>query len=69
MKIDVRHKRVFLIWLGIYPLITLLFLLLGDYIAQLALPLKTLVLTVIAVPTLAYVILPFYHKVFAKWLE
>lgn len=64
-----KHKRTFLIWLAIYPLVTLLFYLLGDLLGQLPLPLKTLILTLIAVPTMSYLILPFYNRVFAKWLN
>jgi antibiotic biosynthesis monooxygenase (ABM) superfamily enzyme len=64
-----KHKRVFLIWLAIYPLITLLFYVLGGFLLQFPIPLRTLFLTLIAVPIMAYIILPFYNKVFAKWLE
>jgi antibiotic biosynthesis monooxygenase (ABM) superfamily enzyme len=63
------HKRTFLIWLAIYPLVTLLFYLLGGFLAPLPLPLRTLILTLIAVPLMAYVLLPFYFKVFNKWLN
>lgn len=69
MRVNVKHKRAFLIWLAIYPLITLLFLLMGDFLIRFPIPIRTLILTGIAVPIVFYVILPFYNKVFAKWLE
>mgnify|MGYP000738807251 CR=1 FL=1 len=64
-----RHKRVFLIWLAIYPLITVLFYVLGPHLQQFPVPLRTLMLTLVAVPIMAYIILPFYNKVFEKWLD
>ena len=69
MSLNTKHKRVFLIWLAIYPLITVLFLLLGDYLARFPLMVRTLILTLIAVPIAAYIILPFYNRVFHKWLN
>lgn len=64
-----KHKRAFLVWLAIYPLVTLLFYLLGDLLLLVPLPLRTLALTLIAVPLMSYLILPFYQKLFAKWLN
>ena len=64
-----KHKRTFLIWLAIYPLVTLLFYLLGNILMPFPLPVRTLILTLIAVPVMAYVILPFYNKIFHKWLN
>lgn len=69
MDNKLRHKRAFLIWLAIYPLITLLFFLFGDWLLLLPLPLRTLALTGVAVPIVFYVIVPFYNRVFRKWLE
>jgi antibiotic biosynthesis monooxygenase (ABM) superfamily enzyme len=69
MSKNIKHKRAFLIWMAIYPLITILFLVLGDYLMPYPVAVRTLVLTAIAVPTVVYVILPFYEKLFAKWLN
>lgn len=69
MKKNEKHKRAFLIWLAIYPLITLLFYLLGDLLIEMSLALRTFVLTVIAVPIVTYVILPFYVHIFNRWLN
>ena len=69
MRQNAKHKGAFLIWLAIYPLITLLFYLIGDFVVQFPIPIRTLIITLIAVPTVVYVILPFYHRVFAKWLN
>ncbi len=64
-----QHKRAFLIWLAIYPLITILFFLLGDWLVPLPLALRTLILTLIAVPIVFYAILPIYNRIFKKWLN
>lgn len=69
MDNKIKHKRAFLVWLAIYPLVTLLFYLLGEFLLQFPLPVRTLILTLIAVPMMAYIILPFYHRVFDKWLN
>ena len=66
---NTKHKRAFLIWLAIYPLITLLFYLLGDFVFQFPIPVRTLIITLIAVPTVVYVILPIYQRIFDKWLN
>lgn len=64
-----RHKAAFIIWLAIYPLITLLYSLLGNYLSGIALPLRTLVLTLIAVPIMFYVLVPLLNRVFHRWLN
>ena len=69
MSKNIKHKRAFLIWMAIYPLITILFLVLGDYLVHYPVAVRTLVLTAIAVPTVVYLILPFYEKLFTKWLN
>jgi antibiotic biosynthesis monooxygenase (ABM) superfamily enzyme len=69
MSKHIKHKRAFLVWLAIYPLITVLFLVLGDHLIIFPVPLRTLILTLIAVPIMAYVILPFYYRIFDKWLN
>ncbi len=53
MSVNVKHKRAFLIWLAIYPLITIMFLLLGDHLIKFPLAVRTLILTLIAVPLMA----------------
>ncbi len=64
-----KHNRAFLICLAIYPLLTILFYALGGVIKDLPIPLKTFCLTIIAVPTVVYLILPFYHRIFKSWFK
>lgn len=57
-----------LIWLGIYPTITTVLWLLGPVIAPFPLPLKTLCLTLVVVPTMVWGVLPFLQKQMKNWL-
>ncbi len=69
MNKNIQHKRAFLIWLAIYPLITIIFYFFGEYLMKIPLPLRTLLLTGSMVPIMVYVLLPFYNRLFAKWLS
>lgn len=64
-----KHKRAFLIWLAIYPLITMLLWLLGDRLTMYPLGVRTFILTALAVPIVSYLLLPAYSKLFTKWLN
>ena len=64
-----KHLTALLIWLAIYPLITLLLFLLGDSIDHLPLAVRTLILTIIAVPAVYYFIVPFYHRIIDRFIK
>ena len=68
MKPPIKYKMAILIWCAIYPTINLLFFLLNGVLAPYPMPIKTLVLTLILVPLMVYVFLPFINKNFGKWL-
>jgi len=63
-----KYKMAVVIWLSIYPSITLLLYFLGSSLTALPLMLRTLVLTLILVPTMVFGLLPFMTRVFARWL-
>lgn len=69
MKPPPKWKTAVLIWVAIYPSITLLSLLFGGPLQQLALPLRTLVMTGILVPLMVFVLLPLLNKLFGPWLH
>jgi antibiotic biosynthesis monooxygenase (ABM) superfamily enzyme len=71
MKQPPKWKMALLIWLGIYPIITLLVFLLFPYMAahNWPLPLRTLLLTLIAVPLMTYGALPLLQKWLKSWLQ
>jgi antibiotic biosynthesis monooxygenase (ABM) superfamily enzyme len=63
-----RHRFALLVWIAIYPTITLLLELGGPLMADWPLPLRTLALTAIAVPLMVFVLLPTLQRAFAGWL-
>lgn len=65
-----KWKLAITVWLAIYPLITGVFLLFGKYLAQInPLPLRTFVMTIILVPVMVFVLIPFIQKLLANWLK
>jgi antibiotic biosynthesis monooxygenase (ABM) superfamily enzyme len=69
MKPPPRWKTAVLIWVAIYPSITLLFLVFGDVLLRLPVPVRTLVLTGVLVPLMVFVLLPLLQRLFAGWLR
>lgn len=68
MQAPPRWKTAVLIWLGIYPTITTIIWLLSPFIADFPLPVKTLCLTLLAVPVMVWVMLPVLQKLLRGWL-
>ena len=64
-----RWKTAMVVWIAIYPSITLLLWLAGPLLLRLPLMLRTLVLTGILVPLLVFVLLPFLQKRLRRWLH
>lgn len=63
-----RRRMALLVWLAIYPTITLLLALGGDLIATWPLPLRTMALTAVAVPLMVFVLLPRLQQALGSWL-
>ena len=68
MKQPPRWKFAVMVWIAIYPAITCVSLLLGPYIKDLPIPLRTLILTLILVQLMVFILMPNLQKVMAKWL-
>jgi antibiotic biosynthesis monooxygenase (ABM) superfamily enzyme len=64
-----RWKTAVVIWLAIYPSITLLLWLAGPRIGGWALPVRTLVVTAVLVPWMVFVVLPALQRLLAPWLR
>lgn len=65
-----KWKMAVVVWLAIYPLITIVLALFGDQLFKLnPLPLRTLVLTVVLVPLMVFWLMPFVQKLLADWLR
>ncbi len=63
------HKKALLTWLAIYPLVTLMSWSFGEMLINLALPIRTLILSLVLVPIMSYVVMPFYGKIFYNWVN
>ena len=63
-----RHKLALLTWVGAYPLITLILMVLGPVMATWPLALRTLVLSVTMVVGLTAFIMPRLMRLFRPWL-
>ncbi len=63
-----KHQLALMIWLAVFPTLTVLNLLLGDTLADLPSVLRTFVLATVAVPIVIYGLMPRLHKVRAHIL-
>ena len=61
-----KHQLALMIWLSVFPTLTVINFLLGDWLVTLAPLLRTLVLTTLAVPIVIYGLMPQLHKVRAR---
>ncbi|WP_179343394.1 hypothetical protein [Winogradskyella ursingii] len=61
-----KIKSTLIVWVAIYPAITAILFLFGKYLNELPLTIRTLALTVMLVPSMTYVLIPFWTKVFKK---
>lgn len=64
-----RHKMALLTWLVVYPMITVLLVVLEPVLSNVAMPLRTLVLSLIMVPALVYGAMPFLTGRLKDWLS
>jgi len=64
-----RYRQALLVWLAIYPTITLVLEVGGPLINDWPLPLRTLALTAFVVTIMVVVLLPALQRVFAGWLR
>ena len=65
-----KWKMAVLVWIALYPTITIIFALFGEQLARIKpLALQTLVTTGIVVPLLTFSIIPPLQKLLSKWLS
>ncbi len=58
-----KHQLALMIWLAVFPTLTALNLLLGDWLGTLTPVVRTFVLATIAVPIVIYGLMPQLHRV------
>ncbi|GAB3764958.1 antibiotic biosynthesis monooxygenase (ABM) superfamily enzyme [Nocardioides ginsengisegetis] len=63
-----QHQLALMIWVAVFPTLTVLNLVLGDTLADLPGVLRTFVLATLAVPIVIYGLMPRLHRVRARLL-
>jgi antibiotic biosynthesis monooxygenase (ABM) superfamily enzyme len=65
-----KWKMAILIWIAIYPTVTLIAILFGNQFEKInPLPLRTLASTIIVVPVAVYALVPALQKLLNNWLS
>lgn len=64
-----KHQLALMIWLCVFPTLTVINLALGDWLKTFSPILRTLVLTTIAVPIVIYGLMPHLHRVRVRLLR
>ena len=57
-----KHQLALMIWLAVFPTLTVLNLVLGDWLKPLSPVLRTFVLATVAVPIVMYGLMPQLHR-------
>jgi antibiotic biosynthesis monooxygenase (ABM) superfamily enzyme len=63
-----KHEMALMIWLAVFPTLTVINLVLGDWLLTLSPVLRTFVLATVAVPVVIYGIMPRLHRFRARLL-
>jgi antibiotic biosynthesis monooxygenase (ABM) superfamily enzyme len=63
-----KHQLALMIWLAVFPTLTVLNLALGGSLSELPVVLRTFVLATIAVPIVVYGVMPHLHRLRARIL-
>ncbi|WP_248761250.1 hypothetical protein [Pseudarthrobacter sp. SSS035] len=64
-----KHQLALMIWLAVFPTLTVINLAFGDWLAVLHPVLRTFVLATVAVPIVIYGIMPHLHRLRARLLN
>jgi len=59
-----KLKKIFIVWMSIYPAITFILLLFGDQLNAIPVMKRTFILTIVLVPLMVYFLIPFWTKMF-----
>jgi antibiotic biosynthesis monooxygenase (ABM) superfamily enzyme len=63
-----KHQLALMIWVAVFPTLTVINLTFGDQLSQLPSVLRTFVLATVAVPIVIYGLMPRLHRVRARLL-
>lgn len=68
MQAPKKWIMALLVWMVIYPAISILSIVLGDWLFQLHVLIRTLAMSVILVPFMIFIAMPLIVKLFKNWL-
>jgi antibiotic biosynthesis monooxygenase (ABM) superfamily enzyme len=63
-----RYKMVVVTWLGVFPVVTVIFSVFGQWLNMLPTLVRTLVFTAVMVTLMTYVVMPRMTRLFSSWL-
>jgi uncharacterized protein len=63
-----RYKMVIVTWLGVFPIVTIIFSMFGHWLNLLPTLVRTLVFTAVMVTLMTYVVMPRLTRLFSFWL-
>ena len=61
-----KHQLALMIWVAVFPTLTVINLLVGDLLRPMPMVLRTLVLATVAVPVVIYGVMPQLHRLRAR---
>jgi antibiotic biosynthesis monooxygenase (ABM) superfamily enzyme len=64
-----KHQLALMIWVAVFPTLTVLNLVLGNWLAPLSPVIRTFVLATVAVPIVIYGLMPRLHRLRARLLD
>ncbi|MBA3348177.1 MAG: hypothetical protein H0T13_06415 [Actinobacteria bacterium] len=64
-----KHQLALMIWLSVFPTLTVINLALGDWLRAMSPVLRTFVLATIAVPIVIYGVMPHLHRLRGRLLR
>jgi antibiotic biosynthesis monooxygenase (ABM) superfamily enzyme len=64
-----KHQLALMIWLCVFPTLTVINVVLGDWLRPMSPVTRTFVLATVAVPIVIYGLMPSLHRVRAWWLR
>ena len=64
-----RYRFAVIVWIAIYPAVTVAQWLLGPLMTDWPVPLKTLVISLIEIPYAVFFAIPWLQKQFSGWLK
>lgn len=59
-------KKSLIVWISIYPPLTIILAVFSEYLNAVPLIFRTLILTIVLVPLMVYILIPFWTRMFNR---